>query len=455
VELQTTNVDLRRVAGACLDLVRLTAEAKRLTVRLAIDPGVPCFVPTDATRLRQVLLNLLGNAVKYTSQGTVDLRLRTAAGDTELRFEVADTGPGISVEQRQKLFHEFERLNTDATNAVEGAGLGLFLSAKIAALMGWRLGHEDNPGGGSVFWLGLPLVASINAAPLPAIALAAEVSGAESALRPVCALHVLVVDDIAMNREIASSFLRVAGHEVTCVEGGAEAVAAVAINDFDVVVMDVRMPEIDGLEATRRIRALEGTRGQVPIIALTAQVFTEQVAECRKAGMDGHLAKPFDPDQLLAAVARATVARRTRKEGRCPVSMPTIEPDAPAIPVIGSELPVFDPKAFERTATSLTPEAVASYLRTIVEHGEALLCGLHGPDAHTRTQAELAEATHALVGSAGMFGFERLTATGRRFERAVQLGAPEEAPALAEALSAALEATLQVIHDRASVAVDA
>jgi CheY-like chemotaxis protein len=115
-----------------------------------------------------------------------------------------------------------------------------------------------------------------------------------------------------MNREIASSFLRAAGHEVTCVDGGAAAVAAVVTTDFDVVLMDVRMPEMDGLEATRRIRALEGRRGHVPIVALTAQAFTEQVAECRKAGMDSHLSKPFDPESLLAAVvcaARADLAR--------------------------------------------------------------------------------------------------------------------------------------------------
>jgi two-component system, sensor histidine kinase len=105
-----------------------------------------------------------------------------------------------------------------------------------------------------------------------------------------------------MNRDIAGSFLRAAGHKVTCVEGGAEAIAIVEQTDFDVVLMDVRMPEMDGLEATRRIRAIAGVRGQVPIVALTAQAFSEQVAECRKAGMSLHLPKPFDPDSLLAAV---------------------------------------------------------------------------------------------------------------------------------------------------------
>jgi CheY-like chemotaxis protein len=182
-----------------------------------------------------------------------------------------------------------------SSSACWGAGLGLALSGRLAALMGGRLGHDDNPGGGSVFWLELPLDTAITDNP----------SGLESAdaqlTKLTRLLHVLVVDDVLMNRDIAGSFLRARGHEVTCVESGAEAIAAATSTDFDVILMDVRMPEMDGLEATHRIRALEGARGRVPIVALTAQAFTDQVAACRKAGMDNHLSKPFDPDTLLAA----------------------------------------------------------------------------------------------------------------------------------------------------------
>jgi HPt (histidine-containing phosphotransfer) domain-containing protein len=221
--------------------------------------------------------------------------------------------------------------------------------------------------------------------------------------------------------------------------------------DFDVVLMDVRMPEMDGLEATRRIRALEGERGRVPIVALTAQAFTEQVAECRKAGMDSHLPKPFGPDTLLSAVLRAAAARPVRGEslgaGSTPAAVPAGAP-------VGSELAVFNLKAFELTAFYLTPEAVASYMEAIAERGEALLRGLRAPDALTQTGDELAEAAHTIAGSAGMFGFERITSLGRRFERAIQAGAPE-VPALADGLTAALEVTLQTIHNRPTVAVGA
>jgi signal transduction histidine kinase/ActR/RegA family two-component response regulator len=302
-ELQSVSFDVQAAALACVDLVRPTAEAKGLTLGMAAAPDAPRELVGDPTRLRQILVNLLGNAAKFTNQGTVELHVLLAASGSALRFEVADTGPGISAGHRQNLFQDFERLDTVSTRTVEGAGLGLAISNRLAKLMGGSLGHDDNPGGGSMFWLELPL--GTVALPFPATAPAVDLADPEPALAPARPLHVLVVDDVLMNRDIASSFLRMFGHKVTCVEGGAEAIAAVAAAAFDVVLMDVRMPEMDGLEATRRIRAHEGTNNRVPIIALTAQAFTEQVAECREAGMDSHLAKPFDPDTLLAAVMRA------------------------------------------------------------------------------------------------------------------------------------------------------
>jgi CheY-like chemotaxis protein/HPt (histidine-containing phosphotransfer) domain-containing protein len=263
------------------------------------------------------------------------------------------------------------------------------------------------------------------------------------------ALNVLVVDDVLMNREIASSFLHAASHNVTCVESGAEAIDAVRSTDFDVILMDVRMPEMDGLEATRRIRALEGGRRLMPIIALTALTFPEQVRECYKAGMDSHLPKPFSPETLQAAVLRATSAQSSLSTDLCP------KPAAPAasIHVIGSDLLAFNRTSFERTACHLTPETVASYLETISTQGASLLRGLEGQDALIHCGDELAEAAHAIAGSAGMLGFERLTVVGRQFERALH-GAAADVPALAEGLSAALSVTLRVIEDRVPVSAD-
>jgi signal transduction histidine kinase/CheY-like chemotaxis protein len=302
IEVRKAEVDLRGLANAALDIVRPQAEEKHLALGLSVAPDVPALVTADATRLRQILVNLLGNAVKFTSRGAVQLGIRIAADPDMLRFEVADTGPGVANELRGHLFKDFQRLETEASRATEGAGLGLSLSAQLAALMDGRVGYDDNPAGGSVFWLELPLLPKGGTQPRRDLEREADRAGAKAS--SPCALDVLVVDDFAMNREIAASFLRFSGHRVTCAEGGAEAVAAVSATAFDVVLMDVRMPDVDGLEATRRIRALQGPHGQVPIVALTAQAFTEQVAACRKAGMDTHLAKPFDPDMLLATVLR-------------------------------------------------------------------------------------------------------------------------------------------------------
>ena len=308
VSLHPVELDVQATAVACLDLIRSAAEAKGLVLDVEVTPGMSPMLVADRTRLRQILLNLLGNAAKFTRQGQITLRLRSVKNDAVVRIEVVDTGPGIPAERRHRLFQDFERLDAEATRTVEGAGLGLALAYRLAGLMGGSLGYDDNPGGGSVFWLELP-VSPVAPSP-PASDVDPDATAVQATPALVRAHHVLVVDDVLMNRDIASSFLRRAGYMVTCAESGAEALAAVMSRDFDVVLMDVTMPGMDGLEATRRIRGLPGARGQIPILAVTAQAFTEQVAACRAAGMNMHLPKPFDPDVLLSAVRHA-IADRT------------------------------------------------------------------------------------------------------------------------------------------------
>ena len=435
VELKAVQCNVQAVAAACLDLIRPIAEAKGLALSIAVGPGMQRELVTDPGRLRQVIFNLLGNAVKYTLQGEIELRLRSASPGSTLRIEVADTGCGIAPADRQRLFQDFERLGPAVS--VEGAGLGLALSARLAVLMGGRLGHDDNPGGGSIFWLELPLNTTATSVPS-----ATSATDGQPGVLPSHSLHVLVVDDVLMNRDIAECYLRAGGHTVTCVGSGAEAVAAVTTKDFDVVLMDVRMPAMDGLEATRRIRALGGARGRVRIIALTAHAFTEQVAGCLKAGMDGHLGKPFDMDGLLAAVARA--GRSESVGGRNVGSADAVRSilqQASVMPMPGADLPILDPIVFACVASRLAPDAVVTYLRTVAEQARSLRPWLHQTAALRGAEDELAEVAHALAGCAGMFGFERLATLCRRFERAIQSGAAD-VPVLADALSVTIEATL-------------
>ncbi len=324
VKLEPVECDLRSLAETCLSFVRPAAEARSLRLGLVAAPDMPPTVFIDPVRLRQVLLNLLGNAVKFTKQGSVELRLRRSSDKARLLVEVVDTGPGIPAEQRHRLFREFERLDANSTSLVEGTGLGLAISARLAAYMGGRLHYEDNPPGGSIFRLELPLAAGSRPAPPPANVPARGPPDTPAVPTPARALRVLVVDDIAMNRDIAGSLLRAGGHEVAYAEGGAAAVEAVAAGDFDVVLMDVRMPEVDGIEATRRIRLLTGTRRQVPIVALTALAFPEQVEICRRAGMKGHVTKPFTLDTLNDAIARAT--REAQADGEVAAAGPEVPP---------------------------------------------------------------------------------------------------------------------------------
>ncbi len=298
-EMRTAVLDVQEVAASCLDLVRPAAEAKNLALSLVVAPGTPRELATDAMRLRQVLVNLLGNAVKFTARGSVELRLCPVSGQSgRYRGGAAARGrrhraghttgpaatavPGIRAAGRGG--HQRDRGRGTGPVAV-GATRGPDERApwsrrqpgrwqRVLAGAAGERGRRGAGGGGD----------------------AGSAEAEPAAVTPTPALHVLVVDDVAMNRDIAASFLRASGQRVDCVEGGAEAVSAVAGIDFDVVLMDVRMPGIDGLEATRRIRALDGPRGRVPIVALTAQAFTEQVAECRNAGMDDHLVKPFSPE---------------------------------------------------------------------------------------------------------------------------------------------------------------
>jgi CheY-like chemotaxis protein len=259
----------------------------------------PRRILADPARLRQVLLNLLGNAVKYTDAGGVELRVLAGASAGGLRIEFADTGHGIDPDSRDRLFQDFERL--EAATSVEGTGLGLSIAARIIRLMGGTISYMANPKGGSVFWFELP---AVDVAPPPAPRAVKQVA-------PPSGRRVLLVDDIQINRDIIGAFLDTAGHAVIMAEGGEEAVRLAGEQQFDMVLMDVRMPVVDGLEATRRIRTLPAPNGGVPILALTAYIFPDQVAQCFNAGMDGHLPKPIDYETLMSTID-GTIARIPR-----------------------------------------------------------------------------------------------------------------------------------------------
>ena len=403
IELHPADVVVRDLTEACMSFVGPMATERGLRLRMMSSYDTPAQILADPARLRQVLLNLLSNAVKYTPAGNIELRVLAGAAPDGLRIEVADTGPGISEAGRERLFQEFERL--DAVPSVEGAGLGLAIAAQIIALMGGEIGYQPNPGGGSVFWVELP----------PADVAASSAPAATPATAPATPTgkSILLVDDVAMNRDVIGSFLRHAGHEVLAVDSGQEAVRIASRRVFDLILMDLRMPEMDGLEATRLIRALPAPRGWTPIIALTAHAFPEQVAECRAAGMDGHIAKPVQYATLMQAIADAIGGVMSSWRSHSPEPLP-IDAEQPA--------PVgFDRAVFGQLCELLPPDEVATNLQLLREQQEHILRLLDEPSE----PAVLSETAHTLASSAGMFGFAALSTAARSFERALTQAAPE------------------------------
>ncbi len=446
ITLQPSLIDLRHLAQDCLSVLRPSADARGLTLRLNLADEVPDLIVADKMRLRQVLLNLLANAVKFTDKGTIDLNLAVAGGadnDMRLMVEIVDTGRGIPVDRRASLFQDFERLGANAAGAVEGAGLGLAISAHLIGLMGSRIVYADNPGGGAVFSFELPVNTTPpphrRALPSPTLGEMVADLDAPPALSP--GLAVLVVDDIAMNRDIAASFLRAAGHNAACVDGGAAAVTAVAQQDFDFVLMDLRMPEMDGFEASRRIRAIGGDRGRVPIIALTAHAFADHIEECRRAGMSGHVSKPFTQATLLTALAQANdtnvIGAAARKAASGGITI----------------LPVVDLDCFETTMAFLAPGAVATHLTNMAVSMEQALQSLQTMADGEPVSNALADAVHSLTGTIGMFGFLRLVDIGRRFERAARSDTVV-LPSVVADLIASLEASLREVRLRTHHALD-
>jgi len=425
LELLPADIDLPDLVRTCLNVVRPAADAKGLALGPA--PSVPRRLFADPTRVRQVLINLLGNAVKFTLTGSVEVRIRQTEGGACIRLEVVDTGPGIRLRHRDKLFQTFERLNADADSGVEGAGLGLAIAARLVQLMGGRIGYLDNPGGGSVFWLELPAYEHLLAAKNEADTLALDE-------RP--RLRVLVVDDEALNRSIASGFLSKAGHEVVCVNNGEAAIEAATAGGFDVILMDVRMPGMNGMEATREIRRLPGPRGAVRVVAVTAQAFAQQIEMCRQAGMDGHVSKPFKQAVLLAALETVEIT-----QGGPPLAG---LPPAEATPEAGLELPAFDPDTFEDIAQGLSATDLEECLQTLVARCEALLLELCRPGMLAQASA-LVDDVHRLAGGAGTLGFLSIAAAARQFEIAADTGGVDMA-ACADRLATAIEASMPIIR---------
>ncbi len=268
-------------------------------LRMQISPEAPRWIMGDAARIKQVLLNFTSNAVKFTNSGEVAIEV--AAEDKELVFSVRDTGIGVPVEDQERIFSAFEQVRGDGPIYRVGAGLGLSISRSLAEAMAGSIGVNSKPGQGSCFWFRMPRVD----APAPLLAL-----NQSEQVAPAPAMRILVAEDAPSSAKLIEAVLTRMNHVVVLAGDGAQALEAARCAEFDLVLMDLQMPVKGGLEAAREIRALGGKWRTVPIFALTAAALEEDQAAAQEAGMEEFLTKPFTPEDLAAALARAMLRKQ-------------------------------------------------------------------------------------------------------------------------------------------------
>jgi signal transduction histidine kinase/AmiR/NasT family two-component response regulator len=311
MELESVPFSLADAVQSVTALWEPQARAKRVSLGYILGEGTPGTVRGDVVRVRQVLANLVGNALKFTERGEIRVRVEAAGeagGRAIIRFEVRDTGIGIPVERQAAIFESFVQADNSTTRRHGGTGLGLAISKRLVTAMGGRIGVMSEPGCGSVFWFAIPFEV---AAPAQSTELSRTWRGLAVAAQPA---RILVAEDNPVNQRLAQRMLEKAGYEVRVASDGHQAIIKFKQESYDLVLMDIQMPVMDGLEATAAIRKLEGGGRRTPIVAMTAHAMKEDRERCLAAGMDDYLTKP------VQATALASVLERWLKPAELPLA---------------------------------------------------------------------------------------------------------------------------------------
>ncbi|MDE0201186.1 MAG: ATP-binding protein, partial [Rhodospirillaceae bacterium] len=372
-------------------LMQGRAREKDLALDLEIADGVPAAVAGDRQKLSQVLLNLLGNGIKFTDRGAVKLEVSNGAEPDAIRLAVRDTGPGIAGADLAHLFEPFYQAAASRRHGQQtGTGLGLAISKRLITAMGGHIAVETEPGDGSCFSVTLPLPRGEAAIQPPVEALPYGVSGPERAL------DVLIVEDNVVNAMVVEAFVARMGHKPLVAPTAEEGLELLEGQDFDLVLMDISLPGIDGIEATQRIRAhADAAIRSLPVIAMSAHVFDNEVAQHLQSGMDAFIGKPIAPDglaQTIASVLGRTPGERAARDGGRAGD--------------GGEQ-IIDPAVLAQDRAVLGAERGGLMVDTFIETAPAQIDGIRRALADGRCK-RAADLAHALRGAAGSLGLRRL-----------------------------------------------
>ncbi|HET9400614.1 MAG TPA: ATP-binding protein [Candidatus Acidoferrales bacterium] len=458
LELVSEKFALRSAVNQVVRSFAYRAEKKGLELLLEIADDVPDALIGDDGRLKQVLINLIGNAIKFTARGSVSVCVAAEPHDGSritLHFSVADTGIGISAEQQLRIFEPFMQADGSTTRKYGGTGLGLTISARLVELMSGKMWLESNPGQGSKFQFTIQCeraeapVSQNNklAAGSPSPAEAASDARFRS-------LRVLVVEDNPVNRKVAVRFLERYGHTVEIAENGVQALEHLrgrGAREFAVILMDVQMPEMDGFEATKQIREGERDSGaRQPIIAMTAHAMTGDRERCLNAGMDGYVSKPVRATELQREIERVL---RSFSDRQLSIVQTSIAADSPAVAPARPENPpgdVFDGRALRERVqgnAELLDELLHIFLDDLPKRIEEIRQGLNEMNF-----ARIERAAHTLKGTAALMSAARLTSIARELELAAREGQRERLPELfARARAEAERLTKEIAHHRCEV----
>jgi TMAO reductase system sensor TorS len=415
-EIENVDFGPDPLVDGIVSLLSTRAIGKGLSLSMSMSPAMPTWIRGDPTRLRQILFNLIGNAIKFTEKGSVSVigSHRDLGGKAlELRFEVRDTGIGISEEAQAKLFARFSQADSSTTRKFGGTGLGLAICKQLTELMGGEIGVNSRPGRGSSFYF--TVCCTEGEQPL-------AFEAAESEAEPMLLmrkLRILVAEDNSVNQLFIKMLLTKLGHSVDVVGNGNEAVEAVKKISYDLVLMDILMPEMDGPTATKVIRQLDPSVARIPIIALTANAMPGQREEYLAVGMDDYVTKPIERSSLLAALARVTVtadcehasSESSAGTGYNSSAVGNCQPNSEA----PAAAPLFDTTRLAELRESFGENDFRNALACIPGESEKCLDEIKAAiDARDLNAAR--RAAHSLKGMAGNFGAARLASISRRIE---------------------------------------